>query len=163
MPTISSDDALSKEPELNHAVRTHTPDHRRGRLGAVDLRRTTAAHRSGDRAGTGQRRCLRYDHDDEFRGRVRSRAHLGLHRRHHPQVRPLRGGRTAADERGSVTGVPSDALRGTDLPALFLIAELLVGLFFGAGVIAVTTNILQAIFPILPFWPTAIVVLASAA
>ena len=52
---------------------------------------------------------------------------------------------------------------GRTFPALFLIAELLVGLFFGAGVIAVTTNILQAIFPVLPFWPTAIVVLASAA
>lgn len=52
---------------------------------------------------------------------------------------------------------------GRTFPALFLIAELLVGLFFGAGVVAVTTNILQAIFPVLPFWPTAIVVLASAA
>ncbi|GAA1948160.1 Nramp family divalent metal transporter [Brevibacterium antiquum] len=52
---------------------------------------------------------------------------------------------------------------GRLFPALFLIAELLVGLFFGAGVIAVTTNILQALFPILPFWPTAVVVLLSAA
>ncbi|MGO2034970.1 MAG: Nramp family divalent metal transporter [Brevibacterium sp.] len=51
---------------------------------------------------------------------------------------------------------------GRTFPALFLIAELLVGLFFGAGVVAVTTNILQAIFPVLPFWPTAVVVLASA-
>src|SRR5699024_6414434 len=48
-------------------------------------------------------------------------------------------------------------------PALFLIAHRLVGPVFGAGVSAVTTNILQAIFPVLPFWPTAIVVLASAA
>ncbi|MGO1177620.1 MAG: Nramp family divalent metal transporter, partial [Brevibacterium aurantiacum] len=47
--------------------------------------------------------------------------------------------------------------------SLFLVAELLVGLFFGAGVIAVTTNILQALFPVLPFWPTAVVVLLSAA
>ncbi|WP_169251025.1 Nramp family divalent metal transporter [Brevibacterium sp. 'Marine'] len=52
---------------------------------------------------------------------------------------------------------------GRTFPILFLIAELLVGLFFGAGVIAVTTSILQAIFPVLPFWPTAIVVLLSAA
>ena len=51
---------------------------------------------------------------------------------------------------------------GRTFPALFLIAELLVGLFFGAGVVAVTTNILQAIFPVLPFWPTAVVVLLSA-
>lgn len=35
---------------------------------------------------------------------------------------------------------------GRTFPVLFLIAELLVGLFFGAGVVAVTTNILQAIF-----------------
>ncbi|MGO1486330.1 MAG: Nramp family divalent metal transporter, partial [Brevibacterium aurantiacum] len=52
---------------------------------------------------------------------------------------------------------------GRLFPSLFLIAELLVGLFFGAGVIAVTTNILQALFPVLPFWPTAVVVLLSAA
>ncbi|PCC54949.1 Nramp family divalent metal transporter [Brevibacterium aurantiacum] len=52
---------------------------------------------------------------------------------------------------------------GRLFPTLFLIAELLVGLFFGAGVIAVTTNILQALFPVLPFWPTAVVVLLSAA
>ena len=52
---------------------------------------------------------------------------------------------------------------GRTFPVLFLIAELLVGLFFGAGVVAVTTTILQAIFPVLPFWPTAIVVLLSAA
>lgn len=52
---------------------------------------------------------------------------------------------------------------GRLFPALFLIAELLVGLFFGAGVVAVSANILQAIFPVLPFWPTAIVVLLSAA
>ena len=52
---------------------------------------------------------------------------------------------------------------GRLFPSLFLVAELLVGLFFGAGVIAVTTNILQALFPMLPFWPTAIVVLLSAA
>ena len=52
---------------------------------------------------------------------------------------------------------------GRLFPTLFLIAELLVGLFFGAGVVAVTTNILQALFPILPFWPTAVVVLLSAA
>ncbi|MDN6123395.1 MAG: Nramp family divalent metal transporter [Brevibacterium sp.] len=52
---------------------------------------------------------------------------------------------------------------GRLFPALFLIAELLVGLFFGAGVIAVTTNILQALFPVLSFWPTAVVVLLSAA
>lgn len=52
---------------------------------------------------------------------------------------------------------------GRLFPTLFLIAELLVGLFFGAGVIAVTTNILQALFPVLSFWPTAIVVLFSAA
>lgn len=51
---------------------------------------------------------------------------------------------------------------GRLFPTLFLIAELLVGLFFGAGVVAVTTNILQAIFPVLPFWPTAVVVLLSA-
>ncbi|AZT91963.1 Nramp family divalent metal transporter [Brevibacterium aurantiacum] len=52
---------------------------------------------------------------------------------------------------------------GRLFPSLFLVAELLVGLFFGAGVIAVTTNILQALFPVLPFWPTAVVVLLSAA
>ncbi|GAA1856547.1 Nramp family divalent metal transporter [Brevibacterium marinum] len=51
---------------------------------------------------------------------------------------------------------------GRTFPAVFLIAELLVGLFFGAGVVAVATNILQTIFPVLPFWPTAIVVLISA-
>ena len=51
---------------------------------------------------------------------------------------------------------------GRMFPILFLIAELLVGLFFGAGVVAVTTSILQAIFPVLPFWPTAVVVLLSA-
>ncbi|RAA69509.1 divalent metal cation transporter, partial [Burkholderia multivorans] len=43
---------------------------------------------------------------------------------------------------------------GRLFPALLLVAELLVGLFFGAGVVAVTANILQAIFPVLPFWPT---------
>ncbi|RAE29215.1 divalent metal cation transporter, partial [Burkholderia multivorans] len=52
---------------------------------------------------------------------------------------------------------------GRLFPALLLVAELLVGLFFGAGVVAVTANILQAIFPVLPFWPTAVVVLLSAA
>ena len=51
---------------------------------------------------------------------------------------------------------------GRTFPVLFLIAELLVGLFFGAGVVAVTTNILQAIFPVLPFGPAAVVVLLSA-
>ncbi|RBP64918.1 Mn2+/Fe2+ NRAMP family transporter [Brevibacterium sanguinis] len=50
---------------------------------------------------------------------------------------------------------------GRLFPTLFLIAELSVGLFFGAGVVAVTTNIVQAIFPVLPFWPTAVVVLLS--
>lgn len=52
---------------------------------------------------------------------------------------------------------------GRAFPTIFLIAELLVGLFFGAGVVAVTTSILQALFPVLLFWPTAVVVLLSAA
>lgn len=51
---------------------------------------------------------------------------------------------------------------GRSFPAVFLLAELAVGLFFGASVVSVSTLILQALFPSLPFWPTAVVVLASA-
>lgn len=51
---------------------------------------------------------------------------------------------------------------GRAFPAVLLLAELLVGLFFGASVVSVCTLILQALFPVLPFWPTGIVVLASA-
>lgn len=52
---------------------------------------------------------------------------------------------------------------GRLFPAIFLIAVLLVGMFFGSGLTSITTLTLQAIFPGLPFWPTAIAVAASAA
>ena len=51
---------------------------------------------------------------------------------------------------------------GRLFPVLLLIAELLVGLFFGAGVAAITTLVVQALFPALPFWPTLLVLVASA-
>lgn len=51
---------------------------------------------------------------------------------------------------------------GRLFPVVFLVAELLVGLFFGASVVSVCAMILQSLIPGLPFWPTAIVVLASA-
>ncbi|GAA4513392.1 Nramp family divalent metal transporter [Brevibacterium yomogidense] len=51
---------------------------------------------------------------------------------------------------------------GRLFPIILLIAELLVGLFFGAGVAAITTLIVQALFPVLPFWPTLVVLLGSA-
>lgn len=51
---------------------------------------------------------------------------------------------------------------GRLFPVVFLIAELLVGLFFGASVVSIATLILQELFPVLAFWPTAVVVLASA-
>lgn len=54
------------------------------------------------------------------------------------------------------------AFGGRLFPAVFLVAELLVGLFFGASVVSVCTLILQSLLPGLPFWPTAIVVLGSA-
>ena len=55
------------------------------------------------------------------------------------------------------------AFGGPVFPALFLIAEILVALFFGASVVSVCTVILQHIFPVVPYWPTALLVLASAA
>ncbi|HLS34566.1 MAG TPA: Nramp family divalent metal transporter, partial [Brevibacterium sp.] len=51
---------------------------------------------------------------------------------------------------------------GRLFPAVLLVAELLVGLFFGAGVAAITTLIAQALFPSLPFWPTLVVLVLSA-
>lgn len=51
---------------------------------------------------------------------------------------------------------------GRTFPAIFFVAELAVGLFFGASVVSVTTLVLQTLFPGVPFWPTAIVVLLSA-
>lgn len=51
---------------------------------------------------------------------------------------------------------------GRLFPVVLLIAEVMVGLFFGAGVASITTRIVQAIFPGLPFWPTFVVVLGSA-
>lgn len=51
---------------------------------------------------------------------------------------------------------------GRTFPAILLVAELSIGLFFGAGVCSVSTKILRALFPGLPFGPTFAVVLASA-
>lgn len=51
---------------------------------------------------------------------------------------------------------------GRLFPVILLVAELLVGLFFGAGVAAITTLIAQALFPGLPFWPTLVVLILSA-
>lgn len=51
---------------------------------------------------------------------------------------------------------------GRTFPSLLLIAEVLIGLFFGAGVATISTNILLALFPGLPFGPTLAVVLGSA-
>lgn len=51
---------------------------------------------------------------------------------------------------------------GRTFPAILLVAELLIGLFFGAGVCSISTLILMALFPGLPFGITFAAVLASA-
>lgn len=51
---------------------------------------------------------------------------------------------------------------GRLFPVILLIAELMVGLFFGAGVASITTLVVVALFPSLPFWPTLLMLVASA-
>lgn len=51
---------------------------------------------------------------------------------------------------------------GRTFPAILLVAELLIGLFFGAGVCSISSLILMELFPGLPFGITFAAVLASA-
>lgn len=51
---------------------------------------------------------------------------------------------------------------GRFLPAVFLGIVLLVGLFYGSGLTAITTLTMQALMPGLPYWPTFIVIVTSA-
>src|SRR5699024_6791900 len=153
----------SKHPEPNHVVRTTSPDHRRDRLGAVDLRRTTEAHRAGNRAGPGQCRRLRHDHDDELRSRIRARARVGLHRWRHPQIRALRGGRASADDRGPVAAVPSHPLRRAHLPGPLPHRRTARRPVLRCRSHRRDDEHPPGDLPGLPFWPTAIVVLLSAA
>lgn len=53
-------------------------------------------------------------------------------------------------------------LGGRFLPAVFLGIVLLVGFFYGSGLTAITTLTMQALIPGLPYWPTFVVIVASA-
>lgn len=54
------------------------------------------------------------------------------------------------------------AVGGRTFPAIILVAEILIGVFFGAGVCSISTLILMELFPGLPFGITFALVLASA-
>lgn len=79
----------------------------------------------------------------------------------------LKFGLTEAIARLQLTGNRTFLSHLTDiggrfLPAVFLGIVLLVGFFYGSGLTAITTLTMQALIPGLPYWPTFIVIVASA-